>query len=189
MSEPYAGFREFVAARSGALARTAYLLTGDAHAAKDLLQEALTRVAGRWRRIVASGDPEAYVRRVLYTTHVSWWRRRTSQSELSRRRDRPAPLDVAEVVARRMLMASALAKLTPKQRAVLVLRFYEDLTEASTAAVLGVSVSTVKSQTAYALARLRDVAGVDIADLRGRPPPAPRAGRATSPGDRIEVRP
>ena len=153
------------------------MLTGDAHAADDLLQEALTRVAGRWRRVAASGDPEAYVRRVLYTTHVSWWRRRRSQTALVSGGEEPRRVDEAEGATQRLLLESALTQLTSKQRAVLVLRYYEDLTEASTAALLGVSVSTVKSQAAHALARLRQLSGVDLADLRGRPVPTHPAAR------------
>ncbi len=72
----YDGFRAFVASRSAALARTAYLLTGDRHLAEDLLQEALARVAARWDRVAAAGDPEPYVRRVLYTCAVYGFRRR-----------------------------------------------------------------------------------------------------------------
>ena len=162
-AERYPGFHEFVAARSVALARTAYLLTGNAHAAEDLVQEALARVVGRWRSIAANGDPEPYVRRVLYTVHVSRWRRT--------RRDRdvqvpPVGPDEAETVTRRLALREALDRLTPRQRAVLVLRYYEDLTEREAAAVLGVSISTVKSQAADALAKLRLVGGPTLASLR-----------------------
>ncbi len=155
----YDGFRAFVASRSAALARTAYLLTGDAHLAEDLLQEALTRVATRWDRIGVGGDPEPYVRRVLYTCAVDGWRRRRVVELVT---DTPpelrGPGDDADVVARRLVLRDALARLTPRQRAVLVLRFYEDRTEAQTADILGCSLSTVKSQTKHALARLRQLA-------------------------------
>jgi RNA polymerase sigma-70 factor (sigma-E family) len=177
MGESFPGFREFVAARSRALSRTAYLLTGDPHSAEDLLQEALTRVASRWRRVVASGDPEAYVRRVLYTTHVSWWRRRR-HGEPS---NREVVVDQTESATARVVLTAALAQLTPKQRAVLVLRYYEDLPDSATASILGVSVSTVKSQTRYALARLRELAGVEIADLRGDESPTPADGVSKHP--------
>lgn len=158
----YPGFHEFVAARSAALSRTAYLLTGDPHAAEDLVQESLARVTGRWRSIVAKGDPEPYVRRVLYTVYVSGWRRQRRQP-LSRPVVGP---DEAETTTRRLALRAALDRLTPKQRAVLVLRYYEDLTERQAAEVLGVSVSTVKSQSADALARLRQVGGPTLASLR-----------------------
>lgn len=155
----YPGFHEFVAARSVALVRTAYLLTGNQHAAEDLVQEALSRVVVRWRASVAKGDPEPYVRRVLYTTHVSRWRHVRSHPV-----DQPprAALDEADDTTSRIVLGQALDRLTPKQRAVLVLRYYEDLTERQTAAVLGVSVSTVKSQTSQALLRMRTVGGTSL---------------------------
>jgi RNA polymerase sigma-70 factor (sigma-E family) len=153
--ERYPGFRAFVAARSSALARTAFLLTGDAQAAEDLLQEALARVAGRWRRVVAGGDPEPYVRRVIYTVHVSRWRKHRGREWSGAVPDGPVGPDLAELSAGRLTVRSALDDLTPKQRAVIVLRFYEDLTERQAADVLGVSISTVKAQTVDALIRLR----------------------------------
>jgi RNA polymerase sigma-70 factor (sigma-E family) len=158
-------FRDYVAARLMGLSRAAFLLTGDRHLAEDLVQQALIQVASRWEKISAGGDPDPYVRRVLYTQHVSWWRRR-------RLIDRPHadPPDV--VVADRahdtdteLTVRQALRRLTPKQRAVLVLRYFEDLTEAQTAEVLGLSVGTVKSNTRDALARLRAVAP-ELEDLR-----------------------
>ncbi len=153
------GFREFVRARIGPLSRVAYLLTGEHHAAQDLLQGALIKVALRWRRLAAEGHPEAYLRRVLYHEHISAWRRRVRHPEVSAAvlPERPG-VDEAGLVERRLLLRQALARLTRKQRAVLVLRFFEDLSEADTAEALGCSVGTVKSQTAYALSRLRVLA-------------------------------
>jgi RNA polymerase sigma-70 factor (sigma-E family) len=152
------GFRDFVVARSPALARTAYLLTGDRQLAEDLVQEALTRVASRWSKVASGGDPEPYVRRVLYTCAVDGWRRRRPREVL---RSTPAEsagvTDDAEAVTQRLTLQSAMAKLTVKQRAVLVLRFFEDRTEAQTAAALGCSISTVKSQTRHALRRLQEL--------------------------------
>jgi DNA-directed RNA polymerase specialized sigma24 family protein len=114
------GFRAFVAARSAALARTAYLLTGDRQLAEDLLQEALTRVAGRWDRLAAAGNPEPYVRRVLYTCAVDGWRRKRPVEVLDGTpRELAGPGDAAELVARRVVLRDALARLTPHQRAVL----------------------------------------------------------------------
>ncbi len=156
----YDGFREFVHARSAALMRTAYLLTGDAHLAEDLLQTALAGAARRWPSVLAGGNPEAYVRRALVNEHISWLRRRKGAVVTPVE----APPEVAgrpgheESVVRRMALEEALARLTRKQRAVLVLRFYEDLSEAETASMLGCSPGTVKSQTSHALARLRTVA-------------------------------
>jgi RNA polymerase sigma-70 factor (sigma-E family) len=152
-------FDLWVHARGAALARSAYLLTGDAHLAEDLLQETLTRVAQKWRRVIREGSPDAYARRVMHNLAIDAWRRRRARPaevlgappELAGRGD-------AQEVERRVVLRDALARLTPRQRAVLSLRFYEDLTEVDTAAVLGCSVSTVKSTARDALARLRAVA-------------------------------
>ena len=151
-AEERASFEEFVAARSGALGRIAYLLTGNRHDAEDLLQSALAHSAVRWNRL---DDAEAYVRRVLYTQSVSRWRAlRRRPSELLT--DQPPQTAAAEPDREaRMVLDLALRRLTPKQRAVLVLRFYEDRSESHTAEVLGCSVGTVKSQTRHALMRLR----------------------------------
>jgi RNA polymerase sigma-70 factor (sigma-E family) len=153
-------FELWVRARGGALARSAYLLTGDAHLAEDLLQETLTRVAQKWRKVVREGSPDAYARRVMHNLSIDAWRRRRSRPaevlggvppELAGRGD-------ATDAERRLLLRDALARLTPRQRAVLSLRFYEDLTEVETAALLGCSTSTVKSTAREALARLRTAA-------------------------------
>jgi RNA polymerase sigma-70 factor (sigma-E family) len=153
------GFRDFVVARSPALARTAYLLTGDRGLAEDLLQEALTRVASRWSKLCSSGEPEPYVRKVLYHCAVDGWRRRRLREvpQASPAAQVADTGDTAEHTTQRVALQAALAKLTPKQRAVLVLRFFEDLTEAQTAATLRCSVSTVKSQTRHALQRLQEL--------------------------------
>jgi RNA polymerase sigma-70 factor (sigma-E family) len=153
----YDGLAEFVAAREQALMRSAYLLTGDAHLAEDLLQSALVRVAARWQRVATSGNPEAYVRKVLYHEHIGWWRRR------GRHRDYPSAAppepeghpDFADDALRTMVLWQALRRLAPRQRAVIVLRFYEDRSEAETATLLDCSIGTVKSQTHRALSRLR----------------------------------
>ena len=147
-------FHEFVVARTPALARTAYLLTGDHHLAEDLVQTALFKAAKAWGRI--QGDPEPYVRRILYTENVSWWRRRrhTTETALGEYDEAAATADDDL----RLSLEHALARLTAKQRTVLVLRYYEDRTEAQTAELLGIGVGTVKSTTRQALARLRAVA-------------------------------
>jgi RNA polymerase sigma factor (sigma-70 family) len=120
-----AEFNEFVLARSAALKRTAYLLTQDHQLAEDLVQTALFKAALRWQRI--TGDPEHYVRRILYTESVSWWRRRSRRvAESAPRYDEPA--GVALDVDMQLSLERALRRLTPRQRAVLVLRYYEDLT-------------------------------------------------------------
>ena len=156
-----ASFEEFVRVRSAALGRTAYLLTGNRHDAEDLLQSALARVALRW---AAVDDAEAYVRRVLYTQAVSRWRalRRRPAETLGgppARAASPGP-----DVELRVVLEQALRRLTPRQRAVLVLRYYEDRSEVDTAALLGCAVGTVKSQTRHALARLRAL-NPDLASL------------------------
>lgn len=162
----YPGFSEFVAARSAALFRLAYLLTGERTTAEDLLQEALTRTVVHWRTASRYDSPEAYVRRTMYHRAVSGWRRRRRIHEepvadptSGIRPEQPgtAPGDEAGAV-RRILLADALARLTSRQRAVLVLRFYEDLGAQETAELLGCSVGTVKSQTHHALKRLRELA-------------------------------
>jgi RNA polymerase sigma-70 factor (sigma-E family) len=155
MDEP-AGFREFVAARSRALLRTAWLLTGDWASAQDLVQTALAKTWPAWDRIRRSDDPEVYVRRVLVTTYATWWRRRwRGESPSAVLPEAPSAADAFEEADRRAVVAEALSRLTRGQRAVVVLRYFDDLTEAQTASVLGCSVGTVKSQHARALAALR----------------------------------
>jgi len=159
-------FEQWAHARSGALARSAYLLTGDRHLAEDLLQETLTRVAQRWRKVSRQGAPDAYARTVMHHLAIDVWRRR---------RSRPAEVLGAPTpelgapeggdVERRLVLRHALAGLTVRQRAVLSLRFYEDLTEVETARVLGCSVSTVKSTAREALARLRATAPEHLAEF------------------------
>lgn len=150
-------FEAFVAARSADLLRTATLLTRDRGHAEDLLQTALVKAYRRWGRI--EGDPYPYVRRVLVTSAASWWRLRSTQEIVALpAHDLPAP-DATDAVDERDRLADALATLPPRMRAVLVLRYTEDLGEAATAEVLGCSVHTVRSQTVRGLARLRTVLG------------------------------
>jgi RNA polymerase sigma-70 factor (sigma-E family) len=159
------GFRDFVVARGRALLRTAYLLTGEAHLAEDLLQSVLAKVAAKWPRIARDGRPEAYVRTALYREYISWRRRRSFAEMPAAYPPEPAAqADFAEGAARRVTLERALARLTRHQRAVIVLRFYEDHSEAETARLLGCAVGTVKSQTAHALGRLRTLAP-ELADL------------------------
>lgn len=162
MKNPGTDFDDFVAARGSALARTAYLLTADRHLAEDLLQSALAKAAPRWHRLA---DPEAYLRRTMYTEHISWWRRRrhivetplTSEVDVRASAAYAAPAH-DDVLVDRDALRTALLQLAPRQRAVVVLRYYEDLTEGQAADVLGVSIGTVKSQTHAALKRLRALA-------------------------------
>jgi RNA polymerase sigma-70 factor (sigma-E family) len=152
-----AAFEAFVAARSADLLRTAVLLTRDRGHAEDLLQTALVKAYRRWERI--TGDPYPYVRRVLVTSAASWWRLRSTQEIVSLPAHDQASSDMTDAVAERERMADALATLPPRMRAVLVLRYTEDLSEAATAELLGCSVHTVRSQTVRGLARLRTVLG------------------------------
>jgi RNA polymerase sigma-70 factor (sigma-E family) len=163
MSQDDRDFDEFVMARGAALLRTGYLLTGDRQLGEDLVQTSLAKTYRHWSR-VRSGSPEAYVRRVMVRENISWWRRR-------RISESPVELvpDVVsagrEDVDLRLTLDGALRQLSPHQRAVVVLRYYDDLTERQTADLLGCSVGTVKSQAHRALARLREIVpGLEEAD-------------------------
>jgi RNA polymerase sigma-70 factor (sigma-E family) len=148
-------YAEFVRARGAALQRTAFLLTGDWGHAEDLLQTALAQTYLRW----PVDSPEAYVRRVLEATYASWWRRRW-RGEVPHEVLPDAGADRWSEVDARGALQGALARLPRRMRAVVVLRFHEDLTEAEVARLLGVSVGTVKSQCSKALAKLRADAGL-----------------------------
>lgn len=146
-------FGEFVAARSTRLLRVAYLLTRDWALAEDLLQTALAKAWSAWTRIDA--DPEAYVRRILVTTYSSWWRRPWLHERPTGQLPEAADRDEHRRVDEREEMFQALARLPKRQRAVLVLRYYEDLSEAEIAETLGIAAGTVKSLAATGLANLR----------------------------------
>jgi RNA polymerase sigma-70 factor (sigma-E family) len=150
------GFDEFVAERSHDLLRTALLLTGDRGHAEDLLQTALVKAYRRWSTI-GRDHRYAYVRRIVVTSAASWRRLRVTQEIVSLPAHDPAAPDSTDGVAARDDMQTALATLPRRMRAVLVLRYAEDLSEAMTAEALGCSVSTVRSQTQRGLARLRTV--------------------------------
>ena len=161
--------REFVSARGAALSRAAYLLTGDHRAAEDLVQETYVVLVRRWQKAGAI-DPEAYVRRILYSRFVDGWRRRRVQELPWSSTPDGAGGDEADAATDRLTLHAALVLLTPSQRAVLVLRFYEDLTEHQAAEALGISPNTVKSQTRVALQRLRDLAPDVVASFEGVEP-------------------
>ena len=146
-----ASYEEFVSARYQALVRSAYLLTGHHHDAEDLVQTALLRAVSRWRRI--EDNPEPYVRKIMVNENISRWRRHRGREHLAEAvPDAPAPSgDHDDAVELRR----ALSQLSPRQRTVVVLRYYEDLTERQVAELLGIGVGTVKSTTRDALARLR----------------------------------
>jgi RNA polymerase sigma-70 factor (sigma-E family) len=151
-------FREFVVGQWHSLLRTAYLLTGDRGDAEDLVQSALVRVHRNWQRIERRDAPVVYARRVLVNLNASVWRRRM------RLREQPAAqvperagADATEAHALRDELWRACLRLPPRQRAVLVLRYFEDLSEAETALTLRISVGAVKSQTSRGLDRLRSI--------------------------------
>lgn len=147
-------FTEFVTARSAELLRLAYVLTADRHAAEDLLQNSLIKAAAHWGRIHSS--PEAYVRRIMYREQVSQWRRRARRPETAMAQvPEPPEPDQAGTVEARLDLKGALLALPPGKRAVLVLRYLEDLPEAQVASILGCSVGTVRSQTHKAIAQLK----------------------------------
>ena len=159
-----AEFDGFVVACSPRLLRTAYLLVGERHLAQDLLQTALAKSWFAWRRI--HGNPEPYVRRVMVTTASSWWQRRWTGEVPTETLPEQGWADSS--TDDRVDVWRALEHLPPRQRAVVVLRFYEDLTEPQVADVLGCSVGTVKSQCAKALAKLRVDDGVVATPDEGR---------------------
>lgn len=148
-------FRDYVVARQGALLRRAWLLTGDWATAEDLVQSALMRVWPRWERVTANGQEDAYVRKVMLNVYLSGRRRHWTREAPTAELPEPAPVDRDGDVDLRLVLTRAVAALPPRQRAVIVLRFVEDLSELQTAQVLGCAPGTVKSQTSKALATLR----------------------------------
>ena len=157
-------FAEFVGARGPALWRAAWLLTGDRALAEDLLQTALTKSWPHFARVHRDGSFEAYVRRTLFTTYAGWrgrrWHGEVPTAELpdAGAQDSLPDPDLVE----------ALGTLSPRQRAVLVLRYFEDLTEAETAALLGISTGSVKTHHSRALSALRSsplLADTELADI------------------------
>jgi RNA polymerase sigma-70 factor (sigma-E family) len=167
MREPD-GFREFVVGRSPSLLRTAWMLTGDAAAAEDLLQTALARTWPHWTR-VSQGNPEAYVRAVMVRTNASWrsrfWNRERPTDLASgtdgMRTEEYAGADRSGQVTDRVVLVDALAQLPVRQRQAVVLRYFDDLSVAAVAEIMACSAGTVKSQTAKGLARLRELIGDD----------------------------
>jgi RNA polymerase sigma-70 factor (sigma-E family) len=154
-------FRSYVAARSPALLRTAYVLTGNRADAEDLMQTALAKTYLAWDRIRDREAVDGYVRRVMVNTQTSFWRRRKVDERVTDAPpEGPAGRDAAADLDLHDALWTALSTLPKRQRAMVVLRYYEDLSEAETAQVMGVSVGTVKSTTSRALARLRDTAGL-----------------------------
>ncbi|MFS3130159.1 SigE family RNA polymerase sigma factor [Nocardioides sp. Bht2] len=151
-----ATFDDFVATRGDALWRSAWLLTGDSHLAEDLVQTTLAKCWPAWKRVSETGSFQAYVRRTLFTTYVAWWRRKWNGERATETLPEQAePANGRTDTELRRDLVTALATLPRGQRAMVVLRYFEDLTEKQTAELLGCSVGTVKSQTARALRTLR----------------------------------
>ena len=153
-----AQFCEYAAVRQHQLLRTAYLLTSDLYAAEDLVQTALARAYLSWGKLREPEAADAYVRRIMVNEHTSWWRRAWRRNERSTDvlPERAEQRDDATGFAERDRMWELVQTLPPRQRAAVVLRFYEDMSEAETARVLDCSIGTVKSQTSRALAALRE---------------------------------
>jgi RNA polymerase sigma-70 factor (sigma-E family) len=181
-------FRDFVTARSAALLRTAFLLAGDWASAEDLLQTALTKTYLAWKRLGQIEAVEPYARRVLVNTATSWWRRRWhGERPTEFLPERAAPDRLDEQLERDALWRHVKA-LPARQRAVLVLRFYEDMSEAQTAALLNISAGTVKSQTSRALGTLRQrlaAEGLSPQTL-GAASPTPAAASVPAPRPQAE---
>lgn len=156
-------FIDWVAGQQRQLLRTAYLLSGDVHRAQDLVQEALIKVALRWPRL-RRGNPAAYARQIIVRDNISWWRRHRRELPTAHESDARSVSSDPETA---LVVRRALDRLTARQRAVLVLRHFDDLSERETADVLGINVGTVKSTNATALARLREAAP-ELLDLIGR---------------------
>jgi RNA polymerase sigma-70 factor (sigma-E family) len=155
MSREGAEFREFVLGRAAPLHRTAFLLCGDWHLADDLVQEALAKAYRHWSRVQRADSPDAYVRRILVNEVNRHWRRHKGLTTTGPVAEVAAPGDAPNEIVRRDGLLRALLALPARQRATVVLRYLEGLTERETAAVLRCSEGTVKSQTSRALAALK----------------------------------
>ena len=157
---PEAAFHEFVAARSASLFRIALLMVGGDHQlAQDLLQESLVKTYVAWPRLRAVANAEAYARRVVVTTSISWWRRRSFHERPTNPLPELVVADLADSVAGRLDLWPLVQALPPRQRAAVVLRYCEDLSEVQTAELMGCSVGAVKKNASVGLAKLRDRMG------------------------------
>jgi RNA polymerase sigma-70 factor (sigma-E family) len=155
-------FREYVSTRSRALLRTAYLLTGNLADAEDLVQAALAKTYLAWDRIEDRGAIDGYVRRAIVNTHISWWRRRRVEEYPTDEIPDQAIADHAGNSDLQESMRRAVDRLPQRMRAAVMLRYYEDMTEAEVAEALGVSLGTVKSTVSRAMAKLRDDADLQL---------------------------
>jgi RNA polymerase sigma-70 factor (sigma-E family) len=149
-------FEEYVATRGAALVRFAWLLTGDDRLAEDLAQEALARAYVRWSRVVEADRPDLYVRRILVNVARSWWRRRSNRElPVDAPADRAADGDLSAEAVERDAMWRLIRGLPARQRAVLVLRYYEDLDDNAIAEILDCTPVTVRTHAMRALHTLR----------------------------------
>ena len=179
------GFRDYVTARSSALLRTAYLLTGNAADAEDLLQAALAKTYQAWRRIEDFGALDGYVRRAMVNTHISWWRRRRLEEYPTEEiPDQPVDSELHDALSR------ALRRLPDRMRAAVVLRYYEDMSESDIAGLLGISPGTVKSTVSRAVAKLRiDAELIDDFGTLDRDPSCPAPREAPAPAGEVAAAP
>ncbi len=149
-------FEEYAYTRGPALIRLARLLTGDEHRAEDLAQDVLARAYARWPRIARMGQPDRYVRRMLVNAHHSWWRRLSNrETTVPAPADRPGRTDEATEIAERDALWRLVTELPPRQRTVIVLRYYEDLDDAAIADIMHCSTGTVRTHAKRALTTLR----------------------------------
>jgi RNA polymerase sigma-70 factor (sigma-E family) len=163
-------FDNYVRLRGARLVSLARLLIRDRHLAEDLVQEVLGKAFVRWKKIAAGGDPDLYVRRMLINTNISWWRRRSSQEVVTGAiADRIDGSDVGAAAADRDAAWRLIADLPTKQRATIVLRYYEDLSDERIAEILEISTATVRSQAMRALEKLRRQLDVPSAFTEGGP--------------------
>jgi RNA polymerase sigma-70 factor (sigma-E family) len=163
-----AAFVEWAAARKGSLLGTAYLMIGDHQLAEDLVQEALTKTYVAWPRIRDTSKAEAYARKAVTTTAISWWRRKSSHERPQELLPEDAGHDrLASDVTSRDWVWRELQSLPIRQRSAIVLRYYEDLSVAETAAALNCSTGSVKSQVSRGLDRLKEGLGADLKELKG----------------------
>ena len=157
-----AGFDDFVLARSASLHRAAYLMVGDVALAQDLVQEALTKTYVAWPRLHRTASAEAYTRKAITTTAISWFRRKSwSNERATESLPETSSGGHADAVVQSTLLWTCLQDLPVRQRAAIVLRYYEDLTEAQTAETMGCAIGTVKSQVSAGLTKLRERLGSD----------------------------
>lgn len=160
-----AAFSDFMSARSASLFRTAYLIVGDHQLAQDLVQESLIKTYVAWSRLRDVGNAEAYTRRTIVTTAISWRRRKSFHEQPTDLLGDTAVADASDAVTTHAVVVAQLRALPPRQRAAIVLRYYEDLSMAQTAEVMGCSVGAVKSQVSSGLDHLRARFGAGIAPL------------------------